>query len=211
MRDPALAALMGIVPGPDFGDDYGAFGGDYNGDMYGAFGADAPPAPAPAGTKPAPAQLMSMWHAHQAALAKTHQRHSILEPNAGSTVNVERYSFSINPLTPITLGTTSAVTAQGNPQTKIRPQRVTINAPAPGFLTVVDIKVANVSVQVGGVADAWDFNALGVGQSLDMPTIEPANQASFIGTYSGYTPPGFVSGSTYALAITFKGPSSMAA
>lgn len=240
LRDPALAALTGALTGADFGADFGSdFGDDYGDDMgysfgYG-FGVDPPPPPPPPAAHPAhahhmhhqhhaaqplavhpsqpgaphPAAAAALWHKHQQKMAHTSRRKSLIEPNEGSDVKIERYAFSINQA--IVLGTTIAVSASGQPDTSIRPQRVSMNAPAPGFVTLNEIKVANVSVTVGGIGDAWDYNANGVGQSLDMPTLSPANRASLLGNYTGYVPPGFVGGSAYTFCCTFKGPSSIVA
>ncbi len=202
MRDPALAAVLGLVgnAGADFGAE---FGDDFGTD----FGADEAVALAPT-----PANMQKAWaHYGNAAKrdARTKARERILEPNAGSDVKVERYAFSLNQT--LTLGTAVAVSAGGNPDTNIRPQRVSINAPAPGFGTVTEIKVANVSVTVGGIGDMFEYNAMGVGQSLDMPTLSPANRASILGAYNGFVPTGYVGGFSYILCVTFKGPSSIVA
>lgn len=200
MRDPALAALMGAVSaGSDFGVEFG------DDDDYGFdFGADAVPMAAPS-----PQKLMEAWQKHSLDQVTTRQRVRLLEPNKGSRVKVERYAFYINAA--LVLGTPSAIDASGNPDCDIRPQRVTCNAPSYGFVTLSNIKVANVSVLIGGTADAFDFNANGVGQSLDLPTLSPANRASAQGNYTGFTPPGFAAGSAYSFCVGFKGPASMVA
>lgn len=226
MRDPALAALLGIAAvaapnqgavmagrsqfgaefgsnwnGADFGDDYGAeFGAAEAAQMTQATAA-APPA--------TPSAMLQVWQQHHAQKMQTASRQRLLEPNAGSTAKVERYAFSINQT--VTLGTAVALNMSGNPDTTIRPQRVTINAPTPGFGTIAEIKVANVSVTVGGVEDAFDYSALGVGQSLDMPTLSPANRATVLGNYTGFVPPGFVNGVSYLISCSFKGPAQIVA
>ena len=205
MRDAAAAALMGV----DFGSsDFGAeFAGDFGeDDDYGfEFGADA----APMAAAPPAHTLLQLWQKHQADSSNTRRRQMMLEPNKGSKVKVERYTFYLNQ--DITLGTAVAIAATNNPDCDIRPQRVTVNAPAYGFATLTNIKVANVSVIVGGTADAYDFNANGVGQSLDLPTLSPANRASVDGNYTGFTPPGFAGGTSYKFCVGLKGPASMVA
>jgi hypothetical protein len=204
MRDPALAAIMGVSFtgdsdfGAEFGDDYGAeFGDDYG--IEAAMAMTAPPA----------AAMAAAWKANQLTKVQSASRQRLLEPNRGSTVKVERYAFAINQA--LVLGVAATLTMTGNPDTTIRPQRVTMNAPQNGFATITEIKVANVSVTVGGIQDAFDYSALGVGQSLDMPTLSPANRATVLGTYTGFVPPGFVGGSTYLFCASFKGPSSIVA
>jgi hypothetical protein len=218
-RDPALAALMGAISmqssnrEADFGDDYD-FGTDYefgDDDMFGdsyAFAADAPAAAAP--MQVSKAEVVKAFKRQQAVQAKTNQRLNVLMPNRGSEVDVERYSFTLSQS--ITIGTAADLILSGSPDTKIRPQRVTMNAPSPFFAFIRDIKVANVSIIVGGgVEDAFNYNAQGVGQSLDMPLLLPSNRASVSGDYSGFTPPGIVPGMAAHFTVSFKGPSSLTA
>jgi hypothetical protein len=134
----------------------------------------------------------------------------LLEPNKGSAIKVERYTFSVNQA--LVLGVALGLTTMtGQPDTNIRPQRVTMNAPTPGFCSITELKVANVSVTVGGIADAFQFSAIAVGQTLDMPTLSPANRATVLGAYTGFVPPGFVGGSAYLFTASFTGPASIVA
>lgn len=235
-RDLATLAILGLSPsnfgsafgaefgdetgvdiGAEFGDDMGAEFGDEYGDDYGddtgaEFGAGprrvrrARPRPA-ARLNP---QMIQAWNQKKAAMSRTQRRASILEPNKGSSVKVERYAFSISAA--IVIGTGAGLAITGNPDTTIRPQRVTMNAPTTNFVFINEIKVANVCVTVGsGAEDAFNYNAQGVGQSLDMPTLSPANRATVLGTYSGYVPPGFTAGMTTQFCVTFKGPASVIA
>lgn len=143
--------------------------------------------------------------------AITNSRNRILEPNKGSKIKVEKYSFTISQA--ITLGAAVAFTTlNGQPDTTIRPQRVTMNAPVPMFAFIQEIKVANVSVSVGsGLEDAFDYSAIGVGQQLDMPTLSPANRATVLGQYTGLVPPGYVGGTVTNFSVSFKGPASIVA
>jgi len=216
--------------GYEFGDDYGADAPLQAGQMTGGFtfapqALGLPPSPAPvtALTKaiqstggnimqspvPPPAVAAQLWAKHVSDQERTQERLELLEPNKGSRVKVERYAFAVNAT--LTLGTASAIDAQGNPDVNIRPQRLSINAPVAGFCTISEIKVANVSVTVGGTQDAFDYNANGVGQTLDMPTLTPANRARVLGNYTGLTPTGYTVASTFTLCISFKGPASIMA
>jgi hypothetical protein len=228
MRDPALAALMGAISGDDFGSEFGGEMGEYG--SYGfEFGLE-PGALLSSAASAGPGSILSRVASDtissQAALApprsvqaivqqaQTQEAHTevrtrMLEPNKHSRVKVERYAFALN--STLTLGVASAIDTSGSPDTNIRPQRVTINAPSPGFVTVSEIKVANVSVSVGGTQDAFDYASAAVGASLDMPTLSPANKARVLGNYTGFVPPGFVGGASYLLAISFKGPASVIA
>jgi hypothetical protein len=203
---------MGAIPGSDFGMDdeldvtfgyeFGyEFGDDY-GDVYGAEAAGA-------AAVPPPSVAAKLWAKHRQDTAASDRRARLIEPNKGSKIKVERYAFAINQT--LALGTAVALSASGQPDTNIRPQRVTMNAPAPGFCTVSEIKVANVSVTVGGTQDAFDFSSLGVGQSLDMPTLTPANRATVLGNYTGFVPVGYNNAQAYTFCCSFKGPASIVA
>lgn len=216
MRDPALAALMGALgaPGSDFGferpraraavpaqfgDEYG-FGSDVPGTPGFGFGADAEVG--------AEHHRRAMAHHHAKRAHHTDKRRLMLNPNMYSESKIERYTFSVN--YPLVLGTPDGIDASLQPDTSIRPQRVIMNAPQPGMITVAEIKVANVSVTVGDQEDAFTYSALAQGVVLDMPTLSPSNRAKVLGTYTGYIPPGFTSGFAFLFIATFQGPSSLA-
>jgi hypothetical protein len=227
-RDPALAALMGVIAGGDFGveqqrsnaspfaaefsfgDDYGTDFAPGFGDEMG-FGASTHPAVHHSAPKPTAHQALAA-HAHlhmKKSIGK--KRAMLLDPNADSDTKIERYSFSLSQ--DFTLGTTALFNTNmtGTPDTKFRPQIITINAPCPGFAYITNIKMANVNVTVGpGVEDAYNFNANGWGRSMDMPTLTPSNRATVGGTYTGFIPPGYVQGNTYTVSANFKGPSLLA-
>lgn len=219
MRDVALMAALGIgFHGNDFGHEQApqsyAHVPDFGHENFGSdFGLDALPgmtpgliqaaSPMPA---PTPQAMQALWAAHATQAAHTQVRESILEPNKRSTLKVQRYAMGIS--SSITLGTTTPVTAQGTPQTKFRAQRVTTNAPETGFVILTAIQVANVNAIIFGVVDAFDWNANGQDQHLDLPTITPGTQLSFAGTYTGD-----LAGRTgpYTFIVTFKGPADLAA
>jgi hypothetical protein len=142
--------------------------------------------------------------------AGTAKREMVLEPNKHSQVKIQRYAFGLILGPALALGTAAAFTGQGNPQTKFRPQRMTVNAPETGFATITTIQVANVNVLVGGSIDAFDFNANGQDQQLDMPTITPANQIVVTGNYLGDLA-GRAASSAYTLLASFKGPANIVA
>jgi len=248
MRDPALAALMG-VGGADFGNDLGYepellvgaadFGGNYGGGYSGGpdfgddaydmgfadigadfgvdfgvdFGADptataavaAPPLPP--GTHPAVRAIVAK---HVQQTQHRNSRALLLEPNKYSDLKVERYTFAIN-ATITALGTSGALGGSNSPDVNFRPQRVTSNVVSPGMVTISDARVANVSFTVGGNIDAWQWNANAVGEHLDVPTLTPANKATFSGTYTGLVPSPLSGTGTYPFALSFTGPASIVA
>lgn len=228
MRDPAAAILLGAIAGADFGaesdSDFGAdFGDDWGADFgstfapagdddYGMdFGADFGAAVAAGAiAKPTPQQLAQGYLKGVAKAKKTAQRKNLLEPNAGSSAKVERYSFAISQA--ITIGTAVAINMTGSPDVDIRPQRVVCNAPAPLYVFLSLIKVANVTVTVGpGVEDAFDYSAQAQGTTLDLPTLTPANRATVQGNYTGFIPPGYVGATSSFFVTSFKGWASIVA
>ena len=225
MRDPALAALLGALPGSDFGAEFGhtpdpqyEMGAEFG---YYGYGADAPPPPHAMVAPPPP----HMAHGHNgygihpehAALLRAHHhrqhrtlgRELLLEPNKGSTTKVERYDFSLNQT--VQIGTTSVIDMTLQPSVTLRPQRLICNAPAPGFVVFTTIQVANVAVTVGVATDAFSYGALAVGSHLDCPTLSPANRATLAGQYTGFTPSGYAPNLQFLFVATFQGPATIVA
>jgi hypothetical protein len=242
VRDPALAALLGLIPGADFGGeslalDAGAdFGADFGyndfspvgvdmdpsmGADFGSFewageqalaayGADFGAARAPA-APPSAAQFLAMQKTistlqaqMKAKAAKTAQRGSLLEPNKGSNVKIERYSFGLSQA--LVVGTAAAIVLAGNPSVDIRPQRICTNVPGPNYVFLTLIQVANVVVTVGtGVEDASDYANVAVATMLDLPTLSTQTPARVTGNYFGFVPASYVVGSATFFTTSFKG------
>lgn len=157
-------------------------------------------------------------HAAQAArqwdLANPHStasRTGLLDPNRDSTIKVERYSFSFSPTANLVLGTASAIpTFTQQPSTSIKGQRVIMNAPVPGFVTIQTLQIANVNVLVGGTEDAFTYSAGAMGVMLDLPRLDPQNRATASGNYTGVLPPGYTAGGQFQFIITLQGPATLA-
>ena len=185
MRDSALAVLVGALA---------PTGSDFGGEHY-EFGADGP----------TPENMQAAWNAQSA----TRRRQALMSPNEGSAAKIQRYAFGVSQI--LTLSTAVAIDMTGQPDVNFRPQRVTCNAPLPGFASLTTIKVANVSVIVGGTLDCYEFTAEGTDQSLDVPTLSPANKVRVQGQYSGLLPTGgYVTATAYLFTTSFKGPADMA-
>lgn len=216
MRDPALAATMGAFRGAGFGTErraprtlahrpqFGVEFGDEDLDIGVEFGLAAPAAP---GGMPSTQQLHALWAAHQQQRGLAARRGRMLEPNKGSSVKVERYNFNVNQA--ITFGAPAALFLQGQPATNFRPQRVSCNAPMENFAYLVQIQVSNVNAIIGGQADAYQFNANGQGQELDLPTLTPAIRAVVSGAYTGATPAGFLPGFVAQFIVGMNGPATV--
>lgn len=189
--------------GAEFGAE-GFFGDDFCGEGF--FGADAPVTSAP---KPTEQQALALWKSTHAKMQKQNRRSSMLNPNQGLSVKIERYQ--LNMAQSFTLGTATAINITKQPDTEIRPQRVLCNAPAPAFALFSELKVANVAVTQGDSADGWFWNANGWGVQLDLPTLSPANRVTALGVTTTLVPAGFVAGASFPLTLSFTGPASMAA
>lgn len=217
-RDPAQAAFMGAMPGgSDFGSDFGDFGdemaADFDGDDYGDdYGDDMGGPPA---RRPSPAAMAKAYATLARRNARRTKRALLLDPNMGSELKIERYSFSVNITDPATglppvLGTSSSLSGTNTPDTHFKPERVVMNTPAPALVLVNEVKVGNVAGTVGGIGDGWEYNANGVGVSLSLPRMTPSTKASFLGAFTTFVPPGYVPGNSFPLVMTFKGPSTLA-
>jgi hypothetical protein len=232
MRDPALAAVMGALPGTDFGRDPRSYGrgpmprqmpmarpmprraprpaADFGygfGYDYGAEGGAPAAAPMARGHHP---EMVRAWHHHHQLMGHTAARAALLDPNENSLLKIERYSFSLT--NSFTLGGTGTplVDMTLQPNTKIRPQRVVMNAPSPNFVLLSGLQVANVNAFVGDLEDAFTYSALAQGVALDLPTLEPANRLTVSGNYTGFIPPGFATGFPFTFIATVQGPSTIA-
>lgn len=219
MRDPAYAALLGVIAsaGADFGSEFGGWQnsdmGEDDGDPYGAdfgdddiWGADFGKAAAPP-----PKAVAAAYINAQRKKAATNRRAGLLEPNKHSNAKVERYSFTLS--TPIVIGTALAIAnLTGSPDVDVRAQRFITNVPVPGFITLSLVKFANVTINVGpGIEDAFDYSAIAVGTSLDLPTLTPANRVTISGNYTGFIPPGYVNAQAFTSTFSFKGWASLVA
>jgi hypothetical protein len=234
----ALGILPQGGPGGTYGADFGGYGPYGFGFGFGADPTTATPTAAPlaAVASPVPALAanphhpahMAQAHAHmqhaaarnydphtQGILAnhyhqqaKTQERLSLITPNSGSGVDIQRYDFSINATPGITIAP-AAATVQGmslQPSTTIRPQRCTFNAPTFAFVMVSNILVGNVNGMVGGATDAFNYGPASMGIHLDLPSINPSNRIQVQCTYTGLVPPVYGLGFVYPFTASFQCP-----
>lgn len=165
---------------------------------YGYYGAGIPSGPQ--------ALAPEIWASE---MAETARRARLLDPNEHSRLKIERYSFSMSPGLNFVLGTPMTFEATLQPNTRIRAQRIVMNAPQPNFVLIDSLQVANVNVLVGTTEDAFTYSAQAQGVMLDLPTLDPANRATVSGNYTGYLPPGYASEFSYQFIVTFQGPSTI--
>jgi hypothetical protein len=211
-RDAAVAALVAALPADfgadhDFGDEMAgdAMGDDMAGDFGDDFGDDFGAAHRHAANAAPGAAKTS---AQKYAAARYRNRMAQLNPNYGSKLAVENYVFTLS--APILIGTGGAWQASANPATRFRPERVITNVAQPGFAYVSDIKTANVSGVVGNAqVDAWAFNPLATGVSLSLPTCDPGQVITALGTATNVVPTWSSQGATFVMTISMVGPSRM--
>jgi hypothetical protein len=223
MRDPALASIMGALPGSDFGAVRRAAprasaprrGTASFGDMgFGfGFGAEAPLAPPPphvahhAGHMLSEEQRRALHH-HEMMQHHTMNRAMLLDPNRYSTLKVQGYSFSLNQA--LVIGAVLAFNVTLQPNSKIRPKRMVSNVPSPAMVTLSAVQVANVNVLIGASDDAYIYSPNSFSLENEFPTLDTSTRATMTGGYSGYAPVGFSPGFPYLFALTFQGPAALA-
>ena len=237
MRDQAMAAIMGVSTSPDFGTEsrgggralsadfgvepvhFGVLGHGRHRPQFGEDGTGLAPAQLAAAGMVGPshpahpmnpvnqAEMIGLWNDAKLAQNDTARRRRIINPNEGSEIKINRYSFSLS--TVLTLAAPSTFTISGAPTTNLRPERVTMNVPIPGMLIISAMAVANVGVS-SGLFDAFENNPNGVDQAYDMPTLTPSNSATVSGAYTGEFPATLLL-PTYTFVVTFKGPATITA
>lgn len=200
MRDPASAAIMGVMAGSDFGAD---FGGDFGDDDD--FGADFGDEGS-WGAEPA-----SPAHHHLARQrAHTDARALLLNPNKHSTVKVEGYSFPINASAPFVLGTASGFTGTSQPNARIRPTTAVSNVSFGNMVMLTQIQVANVNAIIGQIDDAVTYSFLTMGKHIKLPPCDMSTRASIGGNYQGAIPTGFATSGSWLFTLTLMGPAALA-
>ena len=151
--------------------------------------------------------------------SSTAARTVLLDPNRDSTVKVQRYSFSFSPpnlphLRPpgtFELNVPTPIPAfTQQPSTSLKAQRVIMNAPAPGFVLVSTLQIANVNVFVGTDEDAYSYAPGAFGVMLDLPRLDPQNRATAAGRYTGAVPNGYNHGDSFTFVVTLQGPATLA-
>lgn len=202
MRDPAMAALMGLAPLRTAD----TFGGDDDDDDFGEdddWGVEFGSTKAVVKKKPTPAAVAQVWQKHTQQQDLAMRRQALLDPNKGSAVKVGNYALNMEQS--ITLGTAAGLALNGTPALFLTPNQLTMNAPTPGFATISDIKVLNTSLMIGsGSEDAFNYNPMSKSQRFQMPPLTPQSNVKITGAYSGYIPTGYVAGA-YLFTASFKG------
>ena len=235
MRDAAFAALMGALPGPNFGatrarslppPNFGrgssnpGRGRGHGADFGFGFGDEAgAEVAADYGDEAGFGKHHHHKHhghhhkhphiaAHERMLAETHHRMRMLDPNGNSRVKVEGYSFPI--VFNLTLGTASSPTATLQPNAMIKPTQVFMNAPAPAFVLISQLQIANVNAILGNADDAIFYSAGSFRTYTKLPLLDMSTRATFAGTYTGLVPPGYATSFVFPFTVTIQGPAVLA-
>ena len=137
--------------------------------------------------------------------ARTQERRELIEPNAGSGIDVGRLMFPISQNIPLLGAPSVFVNFYGQPDTTIKPERIAMNAPVYGFVLVQDVKVKNVSAIIGNQTDAAFFSGTAVGMHVSLPKLTPSNKLTVYAAYTGAVPPGYAIGA-YPFVVQAIGP-----
>ncbi len=124
-----------------------------------------------------------------------------IDPNA--EFSQDRYSFGVGQH--IVLGTPCGITVADSPATPIKTDKISINAPCPGFVEVHNLQFGLLSVTVGGTEDASHYSADAQLPKLKLPWLMPWSRATFCGSYTGMVPPGYKEGQKFFLSVRFDG------
>lgn len=222
-RDPARAILLGVYDAPDAPVDFGAefdFGSDFStmldagadfdfgdDDDYGDDDDDGDFGAAPKRRRINPQRAMQAMKRANSMKQRSVKRGMLMNPNAGSAIKVERYSFNLS--TALVLGAASAIAMSDQPDVNIRPERITTNTPWPGFVTISNMRIANVNVTIGtGVADASSWAGNSFNTELNLPTMSPAQRAVVQGNYTGFVPPGYAGAAGFTFTVQLIGNAS---
>jgi hypothetical protein len=215
-RDPAMAAIMGESRGADFGIESNLDSAWWS--RADASRLDTQGNYAPASRLDFDAALLTRDNAqliaeHKLAMhllaqrQKTEERLALLDPNAGSTEKIERYTFSMNQ--EVVLGASEAIFMTSSPLTDIKPERLIFNAPCYGFAFITQAQIGNTSVIIGSGEDAANYSQVAVDVRLSMPLLRTQNRALIGGTYTGISPAPYTPGNEFNFTSTFHGPARM--
>ena len=210
-RDPALATLLGAIPGFNFGGGEGprysapvpttpvGFGDDYGfGNQQHGHHVHTP-------------HHHPLGHGHPDHKIATAARTLALDPNRNSTVKVERYSFSFSPAATLAVGTASTISSfTQQPSASIKGERVLFNIPQENMVLVNTLQIANVNVFIGTNEDAANYRAAAQNVFLELPRLDPQNRATCAGSYSGAVPVGAAVGAAWTFIATLQGPATLA-
>jgi hypothetical protein len=236
-RDPAAAALFGApadfgeeeddimdevdaeAAGDDFGDDFGDddFGDDA--DMGASVRVVKKWTPRGFVTKRTPVRRVTPQRRVSTALVAQRARVSAvqqarmnrlqrLDPNHGSPLKIEIFRCPMSQ--DFVLGTAEAVSMSAHPTVTFKPEKLSCNAPCPGFVSISAIQASNLNGLVGsGAADAFEFSPLALNQQMELPKLTPAHLLQIVGAYSGITPTGYTATSHFLFTATFIGHAKM--
>lgn len=131
---------------------------------------------------------------------------SLIVSRFGNAESIPSEHYSLPFSVELTIGTPLKFVLTGSPDTSFKPKHLVTNAPGPGFVSIIEIKLANVSMTLSnGVEDAFFYNPLAKSSAIEGPTLLPANRASIICFYSGHIPPGRVMGESFTFSASFNG------
>ena len=157
------------------------------------------------GTQP---DAHAVIRAHLRKEEATKKRETLLRLHEDSLLDIERYTLGVLATQVILPFTDHVAPLSGSrqPDVAFRVQRVTSNAPCPGFALLYTLKLGNVTSIVSNTGiDAWQLNANAREEEMDLPTLTPENAMSFVGSYLGLLVTPFKS-LNFQFALAGSGP-----
>lgn len=89
----------------------------------------------------------------------------------------------------------------------LRPQRLTTNAPTPGFVMLTRVRLGDAEVLLNGEQlDAWAWNPNAVGQHQSTPPLTKGAKAILKGHYTGLVPPALAGKQDFTFMLCMTGP-----
>ncbi len=211
LRDPAMAAIYGLGGQADFGADLA----DYRSPVWesrhdanalaerGQFGTAAR-----LDSDASAIQMEERLARHlRQQQSRTEERLALLDPNAGSSVKIGHYTFSVQQT--VVLSAAEGLSMTNSPLTDIKPERLIFNVPCFQFALISVVQIGNTSVIIGGSEDAANYTNVAVDVKLSMPLLRTSSRALVGGEYTGLSPAPFTPGNEYTIIATFHGPAMM--
>ena len=119
---------------------------------------------------------------HDKRRAATAERLKIINPNGGSDVKINDMSFGL--VKKVVLGVPSFFEMHESPDAHIRIAQFKANVDTHGMFYIRDLRIANISVLIGGSVDAADLGEILAG----CEPMTPANRCKAYVEYTGLIP-----------------------
>lgn len=124
------------------------------------------------------------------------------KPEEVKEVIKHRYSCTINKR--LQLGSARSFYVSISPERGFTPDRLVMNAPCYGFITIKRIWIGD-TLLVGGSEDAFSYSASNTTMKLSVPYISEYDEIQLEADYNGMCPAPFCVSAPYLFCATFQG------